>query len=194
MDKSGHEWVSAIVDGEMDKKEIAELSADDASHAKWRNYHLIGDAMRNELPQSINLDLSSKIAAAIEQESPLNTINLQEKKTAKTSKVIPFVRHWGQYAIAASVALVAIVGVQNYRLSETTDLPPLPVLDTRPLVGNVSPVSLNTGPVQNFQKMDSNEQLSEQRRRLNVYIQDHLLQQRFNNSLEQNTRSNYQAH
>jgi len=68
MDKLGQEWVSAAVDGETDVQTMAELAADTHSHNKWRNYHLIGDAMRGELPQTMALDLSASIAAAIELE------------------------------------------------------------------------------------------------------------------------------
>lgn len=57
MDKLGQEWVSAAVDGETDEQTMAELSADTHSHDKWHNYHMIGDAMRGELPQTIVLDL-----------------------------------------------------------------------------------------------------------------------------------------
>ncbi len=53
MDKLGQEWVSAAVDGETDAQTLAELAGDTASHDKWRNYHLIGDAMRGELPSAI---------------------------------------------------------------------------------------------------------------------------------------------
>lgn len=68
MDKLGQEWVSAAVDGEIDEQELAQLAADTDSHEKWRDYHMIGDAMRGELPAAINLDLSANIAAAIELE------------------------------------------------------------------------------------------------------------------------------
>ena len=51
MDKSGQEWVSAAVDGEVDGQAIADLAADTESHEKWRNYHLIGDAIRVSCPR-----------------------------------------------------------------------------------------------------------------------------------------------
>ncbi len=57
-------------------------------------------------------------------------------------------KQFGQYAIAATVAMVAIVGVQNYNQSPESQDPASPVLITRPLVGSASPVSLQTGPVQ----------------------------------------------
>ena len=220
MEKSGQEWVSAAIDGEVDKSAIDDLSVDITSHKKWQRYHMIGDAMRNELPKTFDLDLSGRIAEALENEpvhngsnidtlnsaaTEIKSINKRDrlagtKKTAnkaskKSAKVVPLFKQFGQYAIAASVALVAVVGVQNYTQNQNGDLSPLPVLDTRPLVGSVSPVSLQTGPVQQFQQAsnDSSEQINEQRRRLNSYIQDHMLQQRLNSGNVMDNHSVHQA-
>jgi len=190
MDKLGQEWVSAAVDGEIDEQTLAELAADKDSHEQWRDYHMIGDAMRGELPKTIHLDLSANIAAAIENEPTIiapvkrETPNDVKVKTAGLSNVIPMFKQFGQYAIAASVALVAVVGVQNYGHQESAiDASPLPVLNTRPLVGSVTPVSLQTGPVQQNQSF-TNDQVMEQRQRINAYIQDHMLQQRLNNGVQ----------
>ncbi|WP_350998926.1 anti sigma-E factor RseA C-terminal domain-containing protein [Shewanella sp. TB7-MNA-CIBAN-0143] len=186
--KSSQEWVSAAVDGEADDKTLAQLSADVDSHDEWQRYHMIGDAMRGELPTAIDLDLFASITAAIELEPTIIMPQAKQselvepistpKQVAVGSNVVPFFKQFGQYAIAATVAMVAIVGVQNY--NQTSDAEsPLPVLMTRPLVGSVSPVSYQTGAVQNQQSY-SNEQVIEQRRRINAYIQDHMLQQRLN--------------
>jgi sigma-E factor negative regulatory protein RseA len=190
MIKSGQEWVSAAADGEVDIQTIAELAADKTSHGKWQNYHMIGDAMRSELPKAFDLDLSAKIAAAIELEpailAPQTNVHQSNIKpthdtgsTNNVSKLVPLFKQLGQYAIAASVALVAVVGVQNYNQEQDAQAP-MSVLTTRPLVGSVSPVSLQTGGQQSNTQGVSNEQMVEQRRRINAYIQDHMLQQRLN--------------
>lgn len=189
MDKLGQEWVSAAVDGETDLQTMAELAADTHSHNKWRNYHVIGDAMRGELPQTMALDLSASIAAAIELEpaivspqvsAPEVTVAPQQVAVnAGQSRVVPLFKQFGQYAIAATVAMFAIVGVQNFNQTADDAASPSPVLITRPLVGSASPVSLQTGPVQQNQSY-TNDQMNEQRRRINTYIQDHMLQQRLN--------------
>ncbi|MFV0596943.1 sigma-E factor negative regulatory protein [Shewanella sp.] len=188
MDKLGQEWVSAAVDGETDLQTMAELAADTHSHNKWRNYHLIGDAMRGELPQTMALDLSASIAAAIELEpaivspqvtAPEVTTAPQQVVNAEKSRVVPLFKQFGQYAIAATVAMFAIVGVQNFNQTVDDAASPSPVLITRPLIGSASPVSLQTGPVQQNQSY-TNDQMNEQRRRINTYIQDHMLQQRLN--------------
>ncbi|ARD21555.1 sigma-E factor negative regulatory protein [Shewanella japonica] len=188
--KSGQEWVSPAVDGEVDAKTLAELSADESSHKQWQNYHMIGDAMRGELPQTIDLDLTASIAAAIELEPAIiapqtDTVSQHDEKVTevetKKDNVVPFFKQFGQYAIAATVAMVAIVGVQNYGQDQNADSP-LPVLNTRPLIGTASPVSLQTGAVQS-QSAVNNDNVVEQRRRINSYIQDHMLQQRLNSGV-----------
>jgi sigma-E factor negative regulatory protein RseA len=189
MDKLGQEWVSAAVDGETDLQTMAELAADTHSHNKWRNYHVIGDAMRGELPQTMALDLSASIAAAIELEPAIVSPQVsapeviaapqQVAVNACQSRVVPLFKQFGQYAIAATVAMFAIVGVQNFNQTADDAASPSPVLITRPLVGSASPVSLQTGPVQQNQSY-TNDQMNEQRRRINTYIQDHMLQQRLN--------------
>ncbi|VEE60965.1 Sigma-E factor negative regulatory protein [Shewanella putrefaciens] len=189
MDKLGQEWVSAAVDGETDLQTMAELAADTHSHNKWRNYHVIGDAMRGELPQTMALDLSASIAAAIELEPAIVSPQVsapevtaapqQVAVNAGQSRVVPLFKQFGQYAIAATVAMFAIVGVQNFNQTADDAASPSPVLITRPLVGSASPVSLQTGPVQQNQGY-TNDQMNEQRRRINTYIQDHMLQQRLN--------------
>lgn len=189
MDKLGQEWVSAAVDGETDVQTMAELAADTHSHNKWRNYHVIGDAMRGELPQTMALDLSASIAAAIELEPAIVSPQVsapevtaapqQVAVNAGQSRVVPLFKQFGQYAIAATVAMFAIVGVQNFNQTADDAASPSPVLITRPLVGSASPVSLQTGPVQQNQSY-TNDQMNEQRRRINTYIQDHMLQQRLN--------------
>lgn len=189
MDKLGQEWVSAAVDGQTDEQTMAELAADTHSHDKWRNYHLIGDAMRGDLPQTMAFDLSKSIAAAIDLEPAIvspqftavkaATAPQQMSANATYSRVVPLFKQFGQYAIAASVALFAIIGVQNFNQTADDATSPSPVLITRPLVGSASPVSLQTGPVQQNQSY-TNDQMNDQRRRINTYIQDHMLQQRLN--------------
>lgn len=188
MEKFGQEWVSAAVDGETDSQAVADLASDKASHEKWHNYHLIGDAMRGELPQTLNLDLSARIADAIEAEptiiaptsAPADSVEPQiaaAKVAGNTVKVVPFYKQFGQYAIAAAVAMMAIVGVQNMNQADSNNDVTSPALVTRPLIGSASPVSFQ-GPA--AQQGYNNEQLREQQQRINSYLQDHLLQQRLN--------------
>ncbi|MGB0893655.1 MAG: sigma-E factor negative regulatory protein [Parashewanella sp.] len=188
MNKLDQEWLSAAVDGELDDQAIDLLSSDKNAQQQWQRYHVIGDAIRDELPESMSLNLSENIAAALENEiTYTQTVAIETASLAGaannaswTDNVVPMFKQFGQYAIAASVAVFAVVGVQNYQQfgSESN---PISVLDTRPLAGTVSPVSLQTGPSQaQLTQQEYNNKLNEQRRRINAYIQDHMLQQRLN--------------
>ncbi|MBE8168185.1 MAG: anti-sigma factor [Shewanella sp.] len=184
MDKLDQEWISAAVDGDINDDRYDELVANELSQAKWQRYHVIGDALRDELPETFSLDLSANIAAALEHE-PEIVAPVPQKQSQNTSglkaKVIPLFRQFGQYAIAASVAVFAVVGVQNYQQQSQIENSPIPVLNTMPLVGSASPVSLQTGPsTAQLSKQEYNEKVLEQRRRVNAYVQDHMLQQRLN--------------
>ena len=90
MSESKFELISSLVDNcslSIDKvvtnKSIDDILKDDELSAKWQNYHLIGDVLRDEVPTSLQLDLSSQIADAISQEATILSPN-----TSKTSDEI----------------------------------------------------------------------------------------------------------
>lgn len=106
------EQVSAFVDGELLPEESAllyrRLSDDDELRSTWQRYHLIRDALREDMPEFIsndiiideNLDDSSA-------ELPADTLS------STVSKRDRFLKPVAGFAIAASVAMMAIVGVLN---------------------------------------------------------------------------------
>ncbi|RKF18601.1 hypothetical protein DBZ36_09350 [Alginatibacterium sediminis] len=183
------EQLSALIDGQNDEvRFIDEVAKDEELSQRWQNYHLIGDVMRGECAKHVDLDLSSKIAMAIEDEPCIVAPRSQEHSAEpqvgfaiaafaglhqRYKKVFSYA---GQYAIAASVAVAAIVGVQHYSQVQPNTLGE-PVLHTIPIGGGVSPVSLTT-PL-NTQE-PSQQELLEQNQRINAYLQDHRLHQRIN--------------
>jgi tRNA U38,U39,U40 pseudouridine synthase TruA len=59
--------VSSLIDNEQGSDEqftdvLNELSSSETAAASWKNYHLIGDVLRDEVPQSLQLDLSKTIS------------------------------------------------------------------------------------------------------------------------------------
>ncbi|BDY03738.1 RseA family anti-sigma factor [Ferrimonas sp. YFM] len=178
------EAVSAWVDGEGTDLDLKQWLKDEEMQSSWGRYHLIGDAMRNELPKELNLDIASSVAAALEQE-PTVLAPKEEPKSSEPSrrsvvsgKVVEFSRRFGQYAIAATVAAIAVVGVQQYGAEQQNS--PVPVLNTLPVVGAPTPASYqaNTPAARQAQAQSAEAQAMEQRRRVNAYLRDHLLQQR----------------
>ncbi|MGL4869836.1 MAG: sigma-E factor negative regulatory protein [Aeromonas veronii] len=187
------EQISALMDGDLSDAEVLnELEMDSDLQDTWGRYHLIGDAMRGDLPVNLQLDLSDSIMAALEDEptilapKPVETAPVLQPAVApvKTdSNVVPLFRRvgqqLGQYAIAASVAAAVIFGVQQYQGQD--GVPANPVLNTIPIGGSAAPVSVH------YQQQDgararqqglTEQQMQEQRERINAFLRDHQLQQR----------------
>jgi|GEM_PF-4841322 len=116
-----HEKVSSMVDGELSNQEYAGMIAEIGNGngaASWDQYHLIGEAMRKNLPDTIYPDLSTRISAAIASEAahqnePLSQPTSDEK--VAVTNTVPAVSQVKSpvlgYAIAASISAVAITGL-----------------------------------------------------------------------------------
>ena len=182
------EQLSALMDGDLSDAEVLnELEMDSDLQDTWGRYHLIGDAMRGDLPVNLQLDLSDSIMLALEDEPAIlapKPAQPAAPQVQPAGKVIPFVRRFGQqvgqYAIAASVAAAVIFGVQQYQGKD--GVPTSPVLNTIPVGGSAAPVSVHypqdgsrTGV---RQQGLSEQQMQEQRERINAFLRDHQLQQR----------------
>jgi sigma-E factor negative regulatory protein RseA len=139
---------------------------------KWKSYHLIRDSLRQELPANINFDIADMVAQALEAEPAI----LAPKKTWRdlplVSSVVPFAKQGGQMAIAASVAVAMIIGVQQINQVDVNQpfnaAPPIPGIQ-----GGLSPVSFDQT------RTITNSDAVEQRRRINTYMTDHKQQLRF---------------
>lgn len=107
MTNSPDERVSALLDGELAEHELQsamdELLAKDDNRKAWARYHLIGDTLKRNLPTGIDHDFSSRVMAVLDDEP---TVLAPPPSRAS----------WGQraagLAVAASVAAVAVLGVQ----------------------------------------------------------------------------------
>jgi len=194
MSENKSESISSLVDNYSPSTDdsvsahlVDNMLKDEHLSSAWQNYHLIGDVLRDEVPQSLQLDLSDTISAAIAQEatilspnpsthsSPQNIENtnsslVEKNEMAENSnrvvdasnrfkaKVANFVKPMGQVAIAASAAALMIVGVQNNVADHSSPITPSQVVQTMPLAGYANPVSFN---VQSTQQ-DNNSQRKQQ--------------------------------
>jgi sigma-E factor negative regulatory protein RseA len=106
------ESLSALMDGQADELEthrvLKTISENGQTRDAWRRYQLAAAAMRRELPEQV-IDYSASIRAALDDEKPLRVNTL----TARMFKPL------GRFAIAASVATVAIIGFQQYNMPGT---------------------------------------------------------------------------
>ncbi|USV57059.1 RseA family anti-sigma factor [Aeromonas encheleia] len=184
---ANQEQLSALMDGDLSDVEVLnELGTDPALQDTWARYHLIGDAMRGDLPVNLQLDLSDSIMLALEDEPTILAPKPVQPAVPQVhrAKVLPLLRRIsqqvGQYAIAASVAAAVIFGVQQYQGQD--GMPANPVLNTIPVGGSATPVSVHypqDGNRATTRQQGLNEQqMQEQRERINAFLRDHQLQQR----------------
>lgn len=118
------EIVSAWVDGRADlQDQEPSLEQGSESMAVWARYHMIGQVMREEA-QHLDLDISSSVSRAIADEE---THSVSPREATPQDNVIPFPsRVWkqaGGFAIAASVAIVALFSVSNTQLGDVNAVP-----------------------------------------------------------------------
>ncbi len=103
-------------------------------------------------------------------------------ENAVLEKVRPWAAQLTQMGVAACVSLAVIVGVQHYNgQSETSQQPETPVFNTLPMMGKASPVSLGV-PSEAAPVGSQQQQVQEQRRRINAMLQDYELQRRLHSN------------
>ena len=183
MSESKFETISSMVDNysvsdEKSKQTIDDMLKDEHLADSWQNYHLIGDVLRNEIPQTLQLDLSAQISAAIAEEPTVLAPSASNSKVSGgfKAKIIQLMKPVGQLAIAASAAGLMIVGVQQNTADTDEIITPTQIVQTTPLGGFANPVSFNYQ--QNAQSSQSQQQAAleqriEQQRRFQALLSDH---------------------
>jgi sigma-E factor negative regulatory protein RseA len=170
------EALSALVDGEPSKLALTDIYSDESLQQKWHAYHIIGDGIRGEGLGSVDVGLFDRIADAIEDE-PTVLAPLSKRKTIKQN-VISLFKQSSQFAVAASVAAVMILGVQNYNQEQTQ---PFVTAPTSGPQGALSPVSLSQSrTVANPDR----QAVVEQRKRINALLVDHKQQLQRNTAVQ----------
>lgn len=187
------EKLSALMDGEtIDKALIVDLESDQESMNTWQSYHLIGDVMRGDAPETKNWNIADSVAAALEDEPAhsampnLHQVNVEptvapieeQPKPQQAKRQLPaWLQQFGQVAVAACVSLAVVFGVQQYGGSDPAAPEQLPVLQTIPFAGSAEPVSLTRESVE---RPASEANLQEQRKRVHAMLEDYELQLRLN--------------
>lgn len=114
MNQNHRERISALMDDvELTSAELDALLSDSESASVWGRYHLIRDAVQNELSSDTYLDISSQVALAIDHE-PAILAPRQIKKRSPWQSAVGF-------AMAASVFAVALLGWQQIQSPATND-------------------------------------------------------------------------
>lgn len=133
------EKLSALVDGEMPREEceslLDELKHDPARQACWRHYHLISDALKNNLPDELPEDFVNRVSLALESEPLLST---PPRRAANAST---FLRPTIGFALAASVAAVAFIGLGWNTQTGVEQMPTLASNTTTTVPSGITTVS-----------------------------------------------------
>lgn len=177
MSENKFETISLLVDNyQSENEKLDEVLKDEQLSDTWDRYHLIGDVIRNDMPDEIQMDLSAQIAEAISHEpTVLAPRNAQSFVNKAKANVVKFIKPFGQVAIAASAAGLMILGVQQ-NVADTDTVAPTQVLQTIPLGGFADPVSFN---YQNNSQKAQQQAFAMQQRRFQALLSDHQQQVKF---------------
>ncbi len=120
------ESLSALMDNQASELELQRLlkaTQEDAElKAAWSRYHLVRSVMKNEAIHAAPVDFAARISAALEAESGYSAqttaVNIPVRGTKAAAAAASFNDWWaniGRVAVAASVAIAVIVGVQQFQ-------------------------------------------------------------------------------
>lgn len=116
MNANTDEHISALMDGELAGSDahplITQLQRDTALRGTWGRYHLIRAALRDHLPDTLELNVARKVMAALAAEPTVlapRGVMLQ----ARLKRLAPVLKQVSGLAVAATVTAVAILGVQT---------------------------------------------------------------------------------
>ncbi len=103
------ERLSALADGELSQLEVRQVLRDvegcEQSAKQWRTTHLLRSVASKEKLDFAHIDISAKVAQAV-----------REQPTVKKGFTVPAMpQQFGKFAIAASVAMAAVFGVQFWQ-------------------------------------------------------------------------------
>lgn len=130
MSEQIREQISALLDGELPEAEqrllLERLARDPELRAHWSHYQLISDAVHQTLPPQIDIGLSDRVMAALDDQPTYH--QHAGGWAARAFKPL------AGLAVAASVAVVAVLAVQQartpdagpVRLAENPSTPTLP--------------------------------------------------------------------
>ncbi len=172
-----------VADAQQLQQQLDVLLTDTQAQQSWQRYALIGHIMRGDAQPSHRIDISVAIQAQLANEAAVANSNVVRgqfgQALAKASE-----RWWkplGGIAIAASVALVAVLSVQQPLAPDAgvAEASSSPAFVTNPF-GDRNPVSFNTVVMDNN---PSEAEVAQQRALLQSYMLDH--QQQLQLSLQQ---------
>jgi sigma-E factor negative regulatory protein RseA len=124
--------ISASADDELSGHELDQainmLASSDDAQKQMNRYHLIGHAIRDEIPDVIAHDLRARVASAVAAEPAILAPRNIEKSQHR------FANPFAGLAVAASVAAIAVFGLRSLPVDDThpVDTPPVAQIQQPP--------------------------------------------------------------
>ncbi|MFZ7233833.1 sigma-E factor negative regulatory protein [Avibacterium avium] len=176
------EQLSAYIDGEQISEAMTEKLCQNADLQKsWANFHTIRAVMRQESEVLLGADFTAKMADLIEQEEIVVAQPMISQPMPEEIAQSPFMQKlkaWfmpmTQFAVAAGVCLVAVMGVQSFMAHNGKENQDAPVLQTLPFNNSVQEVSYNAPT----QSVITPEQIEQKNKRIDSMLQSYELQKR----------------
>jgi sigma-E factor negative regulatory protein RseA len=163
MSESNKEQLSALIDGEHnDEHMLKKLIHDDEMKETWSRYHLIGDCLRDNLPNNISNQVSINVNQTLQNEV---TVLAPSKKRFNIKPIAGF-------AIAASVAMVAVFSIKSGNDINPTATNPASLATITPVQTEIfNTVEPQVLPAAVTTQSDTPESIANQR--LNGYLLNH---------------------
>ena len=177
------ELLSAYMDGEQVNPTFTEQLCQDAElQESWEDFHTIRSIMRQESNVVLGADFTAKMESLIATEEIQVPNAMTSQPLPQEVEDAPFMQKlkaWfmpiTQVAVAASVCLVAVLGVQSFNAKSTVQSAvDAPVLQTLPFNNGVQEVSYNAPS----KDVMTAEQLEQKNKRIGAMLQSYELQRR----------------
>jgi mclA len=177
------ELLSAYMDGEQVNPTFTEQLCQDAElQESWEDFHTIRSIMRKESNVVLGADFTAKMESLIATEEIQVPNAMTSQPLPQEVENAPFMQKlkaWfmpiTQVAVAASVCLVAVLGVQSFNAKSTVQSAvDAPVLQTLPFNNGVQEVSYNAPS----KDVMTAEQLEQKNKRIGAMLQSYELQRR----------------
>ncbi|MGP9800305.1 sigma-E factor negative regulatory protein [Rheinheimera sp. NSM] len=185
MSSEHQDWLSAASDNQqLSAQQLDSLLQDTELQNKLERYHTIGAVLRREPQSALSVNFADDFADKLADE-PQYRLQSNRGLVRRIKSGLSYAANgrWlqpvAQGAVAAGVALMAVFGMQQYQQSpQQESLSPLPLLQTQPVAGFATPVSLSQTTVEDRFAEQEQQAMLEQQKRLQALLNAHRQQVR----------------
>jgi len=155
IDSDKGEKLSSFIDGELSREHcetlISSICKDEDMKSCLARYQIISDSMKNQLPDGIKKDFVHCVMSAIDSEptilAPSRSTPRKHVSSGNVIYIPSFAKKVAGFAIAASVATIAIVGVQNQNQDPGSQVVAMPENSEFVRLQNQASMTASTDPV-----------------------------------------------